>query len=139
MLDRVSREKRSRIMSAIRSENTKPELTLRKALWSGGLRFRIHYGEEKIDIAFPSQKLAVFVDGCFWHKCPLHSHLPKSRKDYWTPKLAKNVARDKQKDKRLKAMGWVVLHFWEHDIPEIDAIVAKITAKLPAKKTKSLT
>lgn len=135
-MDRVQKEKRSKIMAAIRSKNTKPELALRSALWRRGLRFRLYYGKEKIDIAFPSRKLAVFVDGCFWHKCPLHFHPPKSRKDYWAPKLAKNVARDKQKDERLKAKGWLVLRFWEHDISEIDAVIAKITAILSAKRPR---
>ena len=71
MVDKISKEKRSKIMSAIRSKDTKPELSLRRALWAQGLRYRIHYGKEKIDIAFPSKKVAVFVDGCFWHRCPL--------------------------------------------------------------------
>jgi DNA mismatch endonuclease (patch repair protein) len=74
-------------MSAIRSENTKPEIALRRALWARGWRYRKHYGKEKIDIAFPSKKLAIFLDGCFWHGCPLHSHLPKSHKEYWHLKL----------------------------------------------------
>ena len=87
MVDRISKEKRSKIMSAIRSKNTKPEIILRKAFWKKVLRFRVQYGKEKIDIAFPSKKIAVFVDGCFWHLCPLHSHFPKSNKEYWLPKL----------------------------------------------------
>lgn len=116
MVDRISEEARSRIMSAIRSKNTKPELNLRKALWSEGMRFRIHYGKEKIDIAFPSKKLAIFVDGCFWHGCPKHSHIPKTNKEYWVPKLKKNIERSKAKDERLKANGWNVLHFWEHEL-----------------------
>lgn len=88
-MDKISKEKRSKVMSAIRSEDTKPEMLLRKALWAKGLRYRVHYGKEKIDIAFPSIRLAVFVDGCFWHGCPQHSHLPKSNESYWHPKLKK--------------------------------------------------
>ncbi len=63
----IEKEKRSKIMASIRSKDTKPELMLRKALWKKNLRYRIHYGKEKIDIAFPTKKLAIFVDGCFWH------------------------------------------------------------------------
>ena len=126
MVDRISKEKRSKIMSAIRSKNTKPEVLLRKALWAKGLRFRIHYGKEKIDIAFPSKKLAIFVDGCFWHGCPIHSHLPKSHKDYWHPKLRRNIERDKAKNERLESEGWTVLRFWEHDLTEVSNVISEI-------------
>src|SRR4030067_788580 len=112
MVDRISREKRSKIMSAIRSKNTKSEILLRKALFAKRLRFRIHYGKEKIDVAFPSKRTAVFVDGCFWHGCPLHSHVPKSNKEYWLPKLKKNIERDREKTERLQTEGWKVLRVW---------------------------
>jgi DNA mismatch endonuclease (patch repair protein) len=135
MVDRISKEKRSRIMAAIRSKNTKPELALRKALWSKGLRYRVHYGKEKIDIAFPSKKLAIFVDGCFWHGCPIHSHVPKSNKSYWLPKLKKNIERDSAKNKRLIENGWKVLHFWEHELVEIELVLVKIQEVMePDKK-----
>jgi DNA mismatch endonuclease (patch repair protein) len=126
LIDRISKEKRSKIMSAIRSENTKPEIVLRKALWARGLRFRKYYGKEKIDIAFPSKKLAIFVDGCFWHGCPTHSHLPKSHEDYWHPKLKKNVERDRAKNERLEAEGWKVIRFWEHELNDIEKALKKI-------------
>ena len=129
-MDRISKEQRSKIMSAIRSENTQPEMTLRKALWAKGLRFRVHYGKEKIDIAFPSKKLAIFVDGCFWHACPEHSRLPKTNRGYWHPKLKRNVERDKAKDERLKMGGWIVLRFWEHELKNLDAILNKIQTVL---------
>ena len=117
-------------MSAIRSENTQPEIMLRKALWAKGLRFRAHYGKEKIDIAFPSKKLAVFVDGCFWHGCPIHSHLPKSHESYWHPKLKRNIERDQAKNRRLKAEGWRVLRFWEHELNEPEKALEKIHTEL---------
>jgi DNA mismatch endonuclease (patch repair protein) len=113
-------------MSAIRSENTKPEIVLRKALWAKGLRFRVYYGKEKIDIAFPSKRLAIFVDGCFWHGCPIHSHLPKSHKDYWHPKLKRNIERDKAKNSRLERDGWKVLRFWEHELTNTEEVARKI-------------
>ncbi len=117
-LDVFSKEKRSEIMSRISSKNTSPEVLLRRCLWKKGLRYRIHYGVEKIDIAFPSVKLAVFVDGCFWHMCPAHGILPKSNRDYWLPKLKRNVSRAREKDRRLERQGWTVLHLWEHDLKE---------------------
>jgi DNA mismatch endonuclease (patch repair protein) len=129
-VDRITKEQRSRIMSAIRSKNTKPEVALRKALWAEGLRFRIQYGKEKIDIAFPSRKLAIFVDGCFWHGCPYHSRLPKTRKDYWYPKLKRNIERDKAKEERLKLENWKIMRFWEHQLKDLHAIVDKIQTAL---------
>jgi DNA mismatch endonuclease, patch repair protein len=136
MVDRISKEKRSKIMSAIRSKNTQPEVLLRKALWAKRFRYRVQYGKEKIDIAFPSSKVAIFVDGCFWHGCPIHSHLPKSNKQYWHPKLEKNIERAKSKDERLQKEGWVVLHFWEHELNDIDQILCKIENEI-SKKTSN--
>jgi DNA mismatch endonuclease, patch repair protein len=138
MVDRISQENRSRIMKAIRSKNTLPEVILRKALFARGLRFRIHYGKEKIDIAFPSKKVAVFVDGCFWHGCPLHSHLPKSRKDYWHPKLKKNIERDRAKNKRLTDQGWKVFRFWEHKLTDIQEVVETISQDLQTRSDKKV-
>jgi DNA mismatch endonuclease (patch repair protein) len=129
-MDRISREKRSKIMSAIRSKNTSPEIVLRKALWVRGLRYRIHYGKEKIDLAFPQRKLAIFVDGCFWHGCPIHSHLPKSNETYWLPKLRKNIERDIAKNERLKADDWEVLRFWEHEMTNTDEVSRRIIEAL---------
>ncbi len=107
---------RSRVMSKIKSKDTSPEMALRRALWHSGMRCRVQYGKERIDIAFPGKKVAVFVDGCFWHSCPIHGRIPKSNIEYWKPKLERNVERAKEKDSRLEQSGWAVLHFWEHDI-----------------------
>ena len=116
MADNLSREKRSKIMRSVVQKDTRPELSLRKALWKKGYRYRIHYGKPIIDIAFVSKKIAVFVDGCFWHMCPKHSHFPKSRKSYWVPKLKRNAARDKETRELLKKRGWIIVRVWEHDI-----------------------
>lgn len=105
-------------MARIKSRDTEPELILRRELWKEGCRYRVQYGEEKIDIAFPSRKMAIFVDGCFWHSCPLHGHAPKSNKAYWNGKLSKNLERAKNKDMRLEAKGWKIVHFWEHEVKE---------------------
>ena len=121
-------------MSAIHSKNTVPELTLRKALWAKGFRFRIHYGKEKIDIAFPTKKLAIFVDGCFWHGCPIHSHKITTNEAYWLPKLEKNKERDKQKNEKLQAQGWTVMRFWEHELTDIDNVVNRIQKELDKQK-----
>ena len=115
-MDRISKEKRSKIMKAIKSTETKPEAKLRKELFKKGFRFRKHYGKYKIDIAFPSKKVAIFVDGCFWHVCPKHGHIPKSNKKYWVPKLKKNIARDKKNNALLKKDGWKVIRLWEHEL-----------------------
>ena len=133
-MDNISKEKRSKIMSAIHSKNTVPELTLRKALWAKGFRFRIHYGKEKIDVGFPTKKLAIFVDGCFWHGCPIHSHKITTNEAYWLPKLEKNKERDKQKNEKLRSQGWTVMRFWEHELTDIDNVVNKIQAELDKQK-----
>jgi len=109
----------------------KPEEKLRKALFSKGCRYRKHYGEHKIDIAFPSRKIAIFVDGCFWHMCPKHGKLPKSNREYWIPKLRRNVERDKKINAHLKKMGWKVIRVWECEILKSPCFVAdRISKKL---------
>lgn len=118
MADKFSKAVRSRIMSKIKQRDTSPEIALRKALSKKGYRYRLHYGNPKMDIAFVSKKVAVFVDGCFWHMCPWHSHFPKSRKAYWIPKLKRNVARDKRTRLQLKKCSWKVVRLWEHSIME---------------------
>jgi len=125
-MDKVSKEVRSKIMSKIKSKNTSPEIMLRKILWERGLRYRIHYGLEKIDVAFPTKKIAIFIDGCFWHSCSQHSHIPQSNREYWVKKLKRNVDRAKLKDERLKAQGWMVIHFWEHEFKEKYELIEKI-------------
>lgn len=136
-MDRISKQKRSKIMSAIHSKNTKPEITLRKALWSKGLKYRIHYGKEMIDIAFPTKRLAIFMDGCFWHGCPIHSHIPESNREYWLPKLKKNIERDAAKNEQLRIKGWQVMRFWEHELSDIDVILRKIQNALEASARAS--
>ena len=111
----MSAQARSRVMSKVKSKGTSLEMALRRALWHYGMRYRVQYGKERIDIAFPRKKVAVFVDGCFWHSCPLHGHIPKSNIGYWKPKLERNTGRAEAKDARLVESGWAVLHFWEHD------------------------
>ena len=115
----------SKKMRANRRTDTKPEIALRSLLHRKGLRFRKDYhvclpnGKAAyIDLAFTKKKIAVFVDGCFWHCCPDHGSLPKSNRAYWIPKLRQNVERDRATDQGLKAAGWRVMRFWEHVQPE---------------------
>lgn len=117
-------------MANIKSKDTGPEIILRKALWAKGLRYKVQYGNEKLDIAFPAKKLAIFVDGCFWHGCPLHSHSPKSNQTYWLPKLKKNVERDSAKNERLKNQGWVVMRFWEHELKDLEKVIEQVETAL---------
>ncbi len=112
-MDKFSRKVRSRIMSAIRSKHTAPEVAVRRAVSKVRLPYRLHYGKEKIDIAITSKKIAIFVDGCFWHVCPKHGHMPKINGAYWVPKLRRNKKRAIEKDKRLRQTGWRVIHIWE--------------------------
>lgn len=104
-------------MSRIRSRDTGPEILLRRAVWAAGLRYRVH---AKLpghpDLSFSAARLAVFVDGCFWHGCPLHSKPPSTNQGYWGPKLARNEARDRQAEARLADMGWSVIRLWEHEV-----------------------
>ncbi len=114
-------------MRGNKSADTRPEQALRSALHRRGLRFRKGYSIQandlsvKADIAFPRLRLAVFVDGCFWHACPTHGRVPNANSSYWRPKLARNVARDQAVVEALHARGWTVLRLWEH-VPLEEAI-----------------
>lgn len=116
MPDVFSPEKRSEVMRAIRSKDTKPEIAIRSALHAAGFRYRLHVRDlpGKPDIVLPRYKLAIQVRGCFWHGHTCHDgHVPKSRVDYWPNKLARNVERDRKNDKLLRQAGWELLNVWE--------------------------
>jgi DNA mismatch endonuclease (patch repair protein) len=103
-------------MSRMPRRDTKPEVALRRELHRRGLRFRLHLQlPGRPDVGFTRARLAVFVDGCFWHACPQHGTLPKNNREWWAAKLTANVARDRSKDEQLAALGWVAIHVWEHD------------------------
>lgn len=112
-------------MSRQRQKDTAAELCIRSLLFRQGLRYRTEYriagSRCRIDIAFPRQRLAIFIDGCFWHSCPSHSSIPKKNTDWWREKLLSNARRDKRTTDHLHALGWTVLRFWEHEIPELVA------------------
>jgi DNA mismatch endonuclease, patch repair protein len=112
--------KMSRRMSQQKSAGTGPELALRRELHRLGLRYRLHIApvpglRRQADLVFPSQRVAVFVDGCFWHGCPNHGNCPKRHTDYWSRKIARNRARDRDTTARFEAAGWRVVRVWEHD------------------------
>lgn len=111
-------------MRSIRRRDTRPERLLRSELHRRGFRFRVDFPipvqegrSPRADIVFPRQKLAVFVDGCFWHGCTVHSKPPKQNSGYWGPKIARNIERDEETNARLAANGWKVLRLWEHEDP----------------------
>src|SRR3984885_15622764 len=130
---------RSANMRAHRRTDTKPEMALRRALHKLGSRYRKDYrldldGGKRVrpDTAFTARRVAVFVDGCFWHACPEHGRNPAVNDWYWAPKLRRNVERDRAADAALAAAGWRVVRIWEH-VPLTDAVAA-VTAALDGEQ-----
>ncbi len=125
-MDVLTPRQRSYCMSRIRGRDTKPEIFLRRALWASGIRYRLHQNVTgRPDIVLTRSRVAVFCDGCFWHGCPEHSVKPKTNSSFWSTKLAKNKARDRRVVAALEAEGWTVLRFWEHEIKQDAAKVAR--------------
>jgi len=119
MTDTLSPEQRSYNMSMIRMRDTKPEILLRKMLWSKGFRYRLHYKIiGKPDITFPSKRIAIFVDGCFWHGCKKHFKVPKTNTIFWKNKIKNNLERDKFVTEDLISKDWKVIRIWEHELLE---------------------
>lgn len=123
-------------MRSNRRRDTSPERRLRSALHARGWRFRVDLpvlaGDRKArpDLAFTRRRVAVFVDGCFWHCCPVHGRPPLSNGSYWEPKLARNVQRDRLDTQALEYAGWTVVRLWEHE--SLDAAIDQIEATLAA-------
>lgn len=132
-------------MSRQLSKDTAAELAVRRLLHAAGLRYRVEYpvpgmGRRRIDVAFTSVKVAVLIDGCFWHGCPEHATQPKSNADWWRQKLDRNMARDAETTEHLRAAGWEVLRFWEHEAPEEVALrVAAAVMRRRAKRGRGTT
>ena len=113
-------------MRGNRSRDTRPEMALRKLLHARGLRYRTNALVERdlrcrADVLFTRPRVAVFVDGCFWHRCPIHSSYPKANREYWHAKFERIVARDRASDAALEEAGWIVMRIWEHDDPSLAA------------------
>ncbi|WP_406462615.1 very short patch repair endonuclease [Streptomyces sp. NBC_00111] len=118
------------------SRDTTPEVAIRKLLHAAGFRYRLNervpgMPRRTIDIAFTRAKVAVLIDGCFWHGCPLHATQPKANAQWWRDKLDRNMERDTETTQHLTAAGWTVLRFWEHESTEGVArqIAAAVTAR----------
>lgn len=123
-------------MRGNRSVDTRPEKALRSALHRRGFRFRKHRRPIpslacKPDVVFPRERVAVFVDGCFWHGCPDHGRVPQTNADWWTLKFARNQARDTRNTTILREAGWIVIRAWSHEPPEqvAEAVVIALRAR----------
>ncbi|MFD7167866.1 very short patch repair endonuclease [Streptomyces violascens] len=131
---------RRRNMQAIRSRDTKPERLIRQLVHAQGLRYRVSAKplpdlRRTADMVFRPAKVAVFIDGCYWHGCPEHYVPPKTNSDYWSEKVARNMGRDRDTDEQLSAAGWTVLRFWEHEPPEQCALqIAAAVSRLRPKR-----
>jgi DNA mismatch endonuclease (patch repair protein) len=116
-------------MKTVRQRDTAPELKLQKALRALGVKFRknvvIPWTRRRADIFIPSAKVAVFVDGCFWHGCPKHATWPKSNSAWWRAKIERNISRDRDTDRKLRALGWKIKRVWAHSDPADAAHLVK--------------
>ncbi|MFE4538054.1 very short patch repair endonuclease [Streptomyces scopuliridis] len=126
-------------MSRQPSRDTAPELAVRKLLYASGHRYRLNVRvpdmpRRTIDVAFTRPKIAVFIDGCFWHGCPQHGTHPKSNVNWWREKLSRNMARDRETTEHLTDAGWIVLRFWEHEAPA--EVATKIATAVAARRVK---
>ena len=112
-------ERTSRRMRNVRRSGSDAELRLRRELHRSGLRYQVDFRglPGSPDVAFTRAKIAVFVDGCFWHRCPVHGSQPKTNEIWWRRKLDANVERDRRKDAELEGLGWLPVHVWEHEDP----------------------
>ncbi|MER5875805.1 MULTISPECIES: very short patch repair endonuclease [unclassified Streptomyces] len=129
---------RRRNMQAIRSRDTKPEWLIRRLVHAQGLRYRVSARplpdlRRTADMVFRPAKVAVFIDGCYWHGCPEHYVPPRTNSGYWSEKVVRNVKRDRDTDQRLADAGWLVLRFWEHESSERCA--ENIAAAVLARRT----
>lgn len=126
-------------MSQIRGRDTGPELTIRRALWQLGYRYRLHSPVRgKPDIVFPRERIVIFIDGCFWHRCPLHYQAPAANAHMWEKKISGNVARDRAVDRQLADEGWKVLRIWEHEVENQPVkVVRQITRVIETVRRRS--
>jgi DNA mismatch endonuclease (patch repair protein) len=138
-VDTVSPEKRSEVMRRVRSKDTKPELLVRRLIHGLGYRYRLHAHKlpGRPDIIFSKRRKVIFVHGCFWHAhegCPNY-RLPKTRRDYWIPKIEGNKLRDVENIRKLGALGWDVLVIWECETKDVENLLPKITDFLGTLKS----
>lgn len=127
-------------MSRQGSRDTQPELTVRRLLHADGLRYRVQFPvpgmpRRSMDIAFSKLRIAVFLDGCYWHGCPEHATHPRANAEWWRAKLDRNIARDRETTDHLAAVGWVVMRFWEHEAA--DDVARRIEAEVLSRRSAS--
>ncbi len=137
----VTTKQRSKIMSKIRGKNSVPELLLRRALWAKNVRFRIHRKDlpGRPDIVMEKYKLAIFVDGDFWHGYEWEKRKPKTNENFWIPKIERNMQRDRFAKLALEEMGYTVMRFWEHDVEKkLKVCVNQIELYIEAIKSINL-
>lgn len=137
----MTKGKRSKVMSAIHSKDTVPERILRKALHMSGYRYSLKHkiGNIRPDMVLVSRKICIFIDGCFWHKCPKCYRAPSSNRKYWLPKIERNVSRDKEQTRLLKKAGWKVIRVWEHEIrKDANKTADRIAKKLERSRAQRL-
>ena len=133
---RASSEHVRRRLSSQSTRDTGPELQLRRLLHSRGHRYRVDEQvieglRRRADLVFRGPRVAVFVDGCFWHRCPEHGNLPRANADWWRDKLETNVERDRDTDRQLLAAGWTVVRIWEHEIrADVESAAERVEAAL---------
>ena len=139
-MDTRTPEQRRRIMQSVKSKDTGPELVVRRLLHGMGYRYRLHRKDlpGRPDIAFGPRRKAIFVHGCFWHGhgCA-KGRLPKSRLDYWQPKVDKNRERDRTKEEQLKSLGWSVLTIWQCETADLETLAARLQDFVDNGKTRS--
>ena len=129
MADVFSKRKRSQVMAAIRSKGNKAtELKLASILRARGIKGwrRNQKLPGKPDFVFRRDKIALFVDGCFWHGCRWHCRMPKTRRNFWLPKISRNKARDREVNRMLRKAGWQILRIWEHELGQSNHLKAKL-------------
>ena len=136
MGDVLTPEQRSHCMSRNRGVDTTPEVVLRKALWGLGLRYTLRSTlPGRPDLVFPLHRVALFVDGCFWHRCPRHAVPPRSNADFWERKLTANVERDARVNRELRALRWRVIRVWEHEIrADTDRLARKLLTRISKRR-----
>ncbi len=139
-MDTRTPEQRRRIMQSVKSKDTGPELVVRRLLHGMGYRYRLHRKDlpGRPDIAFGPRRKAIFVHGCFWHGhgCS-KGRLPKSRLDYWQPKVDKNRERDRTKEEQLKNLGWSVLTIWQCETADLETLATRLQDFVDNGKTRS--
>lgn len=124
-------------MARMPRRDSGPELAVRRILHARGLRFRVNHAAlpGRPDVALTRAKIAVFIDGCFWHSCPTHGTLPKNNREWWQAKLAGNKERDERKDRELQVLNYLPLHYWEHE--DAEDVAEDIMSRWSARISRS--